>query len=743
MPSLPQTKHCPLCPARFTRTTHLNRHLRSHTNERLHRCNTCHAEFTRSDLLTRHKRTCGDANANRSRRKSCQACAESKVKCNLQYPCSKCTSRGRECVFINDPEVSRNKKNASKKASSLSSSSKLSAENDNTAISPSRTFSSVNTSVEYSPSSISPDLTTSPVSELSSVQMTPSDVPTLSISSGASSASSSQSSPRSEFLDSRQDMSVAFDMSFDPLAFDTHLDRIFSNNALEPFLDSQMVTCSPIADPGDFPWLDGNEMFARYGDETFMFAQAGYDDQGFATGYVGLTSADTMSPRMSAPLAEIDSAQDTFYDLSSAVNPFEITTAELDQYLYLFFTAFCTQVPLVHSSSWKMEDKPHLLVRAMQACGALFVKTERANNFISETLASARDPLIQEFTKITSSPREQAHLILTAVLLQTIGLFHQKPEERVSSSVYHGMLVMMIRRNGIIGRVGAWAAVDLSSPEAVEISWREWACYETIKRALFLSYIHDCCHCMYFSLTPSFQPSELDINLPCDTALWTATNSKDWFEIVQAPSAYGTGHARISGVRMQHALAALGETQPQLVPLSLNMFAHFILIHTILRNICAPRDDASYANLPDPSLAAADGAAGRVTMKDNLLATQYALHNWLQMWLNSPESMQAEKCQEEPPFIFNALPFYWLAQVSLMAIQDGTTIFHRKPDMKADGRFRLMKEWLDHIKSFLRGGNEVPTHFWDQLMKIRGHTSQDEAPAGDEDPNGLLAFFPS
>lgn len=44
-----------------------------------------------------------------------------------------------------------------------------------------------------------------------------------------------------------------------------------------------------------------------------------------------------------------------------------------------------------------MEDKPHLLVRAMQACGALFVKTERANNFISETLASARDPLIQEF----------------------------------------------------------------------------------------------------------------------------------------------------------------------------------------------------------------------------------------------------------------------------------------------------------------------------------------------------------
>ncbi|KAG1716094.1 hypothetical protein ID866_1066 [Astraeus odoratus] len=38
IPILPQTKLCPHCPAKFTRTTHLNRHLRTHTGERLHRC---------------------------------------------------------------------------------------------------------------------------------------------------------------------------------------------------------------------------------------------------------------------------------------------------------------------------------------------------------------------------------------------------------------------------------------------------------------------------------------------------------------------------------------------------------------------------------------------------------------------------------------------------------------------------------------------------------------------------------
>lgn len=46
--------------------------------------------------LTRDSRP----HANRTRRRSCQACADSKVKCDLQRPCSKCQARGKECVFV-------------------------------------------------------------------------------------------------------------------------------------------------------------------------------------------------------------------------------------------------------------------------------------------------------------------------------------------------------------------------------------------------------------------------------------------------------------------------------------------------------------------------------------------------------------------------------------------------------------------------------------------------------------------
>lgn len=102
--------------------------------------------------------------------------------------------------------------------------------------------------------------------------------------------------------------------------------------------------------------------------------------------------------------------------------------------------------------------------------------------------------------KAPTDAKEQSHLILTIVLLQNIGLFHQTTEQRVSSNVYHGMLVMvclarhspvsytksgllqLIRRTGMINRIGAWVPPDLTNPQTLDAAWRDWADYETVKR---------------------------------------------------------------------------------------------------------------------------------------------------------------------------------------------------------------------------------------------------------------------
>ena len=290
---------------------------------------------------------------------------------------------------------------------------------------------------------------------------------------------------------------------------------------------------------------------------------------------------------------------------------------------------------------------------------------------------------------------------------------------------------MLLGKNGRILRLSNGACID-SFPTTVLIDFQY--------SALLLSYLHDCCHCMYFSLSPAFQPAEFEINLPCDDAIWKAGSAREWFETLQSPSPHGTGQARISGVGMQFALATLGEMRLPTLPLSLNPFGHLILIHTILRNLFASRAESQSL---EGTFFAAEISRGDGGTSDIVLATQYALHNWLQTWLNAPESMGLGKNMEEPPFVCDALPFYWLAQVSLLAIQEGTTIFAgTSAEAKPEGRFRVIKQWLDRIRSFLRTGDQMPTNIWDELVKIRLQISHDdlERDAGQQD--GLLAFFP-
>lgn len=57
-------------------------------------------------------------------------------------------------------------------------------------------------------------------------------------------------------------------------------------------------------------------------------------------------------------------------------------------------------MPLLHGPTWTPEGKPPVLVMAMRAAGALYVRTERAAVFILETLRQARGILPTEFVGI-------------------------------------------------------------------------------------------------------------------------------------------------------------------------------------------------------------------------------------------------------------------------------------------------------------------------------------------------------
>ncbi|KAJ7306899.1 hypothetical protein DFH08DRAFT_720522 [Mycena albidolilacea] len=619
VPILPKTKCCTLCPAKFTRTAHLNRHLRSHTDERLHRCELCEsAEFTRSDLLIRHKRTCGQS-LNRLRKKSCEACGESKVKCNLQYPCAKCTSRGRQCVFKNDPVASRNRSRRKRRRSTSSP--------------PSTECSAAPVPLPSPKPHFLSSRCASPATSSSSSSSHTLNLPAL---------SESGSSPRSEgfqpFDDSEQHLAFPLEVGDQDASLDLTLCSF-------PTEFDNAILSNPSTEPDAFPLAMPQPMdpFAS----LIRFPSPA-------------PSPPPALPPLPPSILQIPTLTLDYVDPQDMQLLFGASGATtMDMYFQCFFTRFLPQAPLIHAPTWKMADTPPILARVFHACGAIFVRTREAAAFVEGSVEALTADINKEI-RIVSRP---IHLIMALVLLQTISLFRRDREGAgdgmsASSAQQHAMLVAMIRQTGLIQRVAAWTAPDYSNPMA----WAEWAQFEMIKRALLFAYVHDCCHCMYSAASPAFSPAELNVPLPCDDALWRAPRAADWLAAAYTPGPgpYDVGSipTRIYGLGMQRALASLAtpplpitmsnRPTPLALALPLSSFGLFILIHTVLRNICV-------AQRPPPG---GSGCCAEFTWK-----TQVVLDNWLQIWRESPEAQAG--ATQGLPFVCNSSPLYWLAQVSL------------------------------------------------------------------------------
>lgn len=63
---------------------------------------------------------------------------------------------------------------------------------------------------------------------------------------------------------------------------------------------------------------------------------------------------------------------------------------------------------------------------------------------------------------------------------------------------------------------------------------------------------------------------------------------------------------------------------------------------------------------------------------------------------------------DDPPMWCNVLPFYWLAQVTLFAIQEGKPIAGAR-FLEGAGTDELleMKEWMTRIRNGLREGGRI------------------------------------
>lgn len=254
--------------------------------------------------------------------------------------------------------------------------------------------------------------------------------------------------------------------------------------------------------------------------------------------------------------------------------------------------------------------------------------------------------------------------------------------------------------------------------------------------------MHDCCHCIYFNLRPTYESDGFDMCMPCEDALWSASSAEEWLAVLQRHSRYGNTQQRLGGTRLRKSLIKLAEPSEAFSPPPIfNPFQHFLLVHLLLRQLFEEYIEARAPEIENGQAPAATEPPKEYLSQERIYKLQAALHRWLQSWLQSPDSPQYSEL--EPRFVEQALPFYWIAQVALMAYQERLAPFCTGTVYLASGeaKFRLMKKWEKHIRNFLRRGGKEPTLSFAELVNVRLR-KWDNSSGHDDEPVNLLGFFP-
>ncbi|KAH8806671.1 hypothetical protein DL96DRAFT_1537091 [Flagelloscypha sp. PMI_526] len=606
-----------------------------------YQCKSCQASFASNEILMNHEHRCDSSvPVNKSRRKSCLGCAESKVKCDLAQPCSKCVSRGKACLFVGGPQEL-----PAKNTKGRIPSNQLSFHNP-----PQQTADILEpTFTVTSPSDPSPiDPVAIPLHAFS--EYTPWDALNITYSSGA--------------------------------AFSNLYDDAGSSNSTQPLENVSDL-------PSSFQGMDSQCMASLLSGSYPSFAPTGQ--------HIAVSSKPSLFSN----------------------NLEEPTANDLQKYLDSFCTSFLNHIPIIKPLVWELQRQCPSVINVVYACGALFYQHHepKAAQLVDKALMTYRGPLASEFGQSISNGDNDTtcSIIFAMSLLQHLGCLSVEARHREAASLYHGMLINMIKRSGMMNIAASCAPPSMVDSEQLDSIWRDWVKLEMVRRCVFWAFVQDCCQSIYFSSPPGLETSDLTFSLPCDDEVWKAESSQEWARVLSKPSAYGTGRSRINVITLQDALrnimAVLKSSQEQKQEERLNPGAYFILIHALLRKLY-------------------DVGAGidKATMSNVVSSTHFALHNWLKQWLDSQECMvlvqdSASGVDEvyQIPFCCNVLPFYWLAQVTLSAIQEGIPvtgakfIFEAPGDEQGNSALKEMKEWMAKVTASLRAGHGIPI----ELMQVR------------------------
>ncbi|KAJ5372052.1 C6 and C2H2 transcription factor [Penicillium concentricum] len=497
---------CGVCKKEYGRADHLIRHVRSHTADKPFSCEICGKGFGRIDLLRRHAQ--GHTSAHSHNRpnllprirgrvsQACKSCAASKLKCDDEKPCRRCSRRNQTCQWSQGDDL-----NDSAHEQEIWPTDQ-SEEGQNGASVSSLQYESLNQEMEG----------------LNAIQLMEYDQ--LNVYGG---------------------MNFELGLTDEDLEFLDSLDRM--GPPQRPRVIEEQPAQRGIPTGSEFPsHVETNPLHnSPLSHWTPRAEDNAYMDQHYLSVPKHLDtpeSIDVSRPRIFAePLSK--ESRDAAFALvvkmcqQKALNRIMqcFPSAELlDSLIQVFFTQQRSNIDIfIHESTMQLNQESPEMILTLAAAGAVRSDVEAIQRLGYAMMEVARLQVNGKYEDNNILTRDLKQQQEYALILQ-IGLWSgDKRRVEIAESFAQPVVTMLRRASRFKYEAYSTIIPTVTDDDAtLERKWREWVEHESFKRLAHHMFIHDAQASILRSINPLMSHMELDLPIPFSRKLWDAKTAAQW-----------------------------------------------------------------------------------------------------------------------------------------------------------------------------------------------------------------------
>ncbi|KAH6652286.1 fungal-specific transcription factor domain-containing protein [Truncatella angustata] len=559
---------CDTCDVSFQRSEHYHRHMRTHTKEKPFTCSECNQSFGRIDSLSRHHTTIhlgldrqqrSDSQSEQRRvAQACKPCSISKVRCNGELPCRRCSQHGDTCYY--EPNL---KRKSTRCIADVNPPEKRSKPDDNHQ--PTQSVPEGNecsdprplvdgnadlplSSVVQSDEARAPDLPFHLPSATEMACSTSGDEPIADMNEYFTGFDGTSSSighpPLMTDLESNEWLSQTMDLGFMslfyqplqlPSANDRWLDPLGPNANLNDHQASSLAkpeTMKGLYSRSHSPDIDADAMEPRQYRPIAIEkdAQLAFPDLSKLNGddidNENLAHVEEVPAWVGERVSELAARIEQGYVFPRFINIPIPPPPVLNAWVQLYFEYFHPIFPLLHKPSFSASKYHWIVVFTTAAIGARFSKLRDA-----QACSRAMCELVRRITATMCEQENQNGRelwMIQTIILNHIALMYSGERRALEIAEFLQALPVTLGRRKFLFKTSVPMRTIRSMQLKFEQKWQLWVLDEERRRAAFAVWLLDSAFNQDFDLSNLMHLGELQISLPQTDMQWNAPDARTW-----------------------------------------------------------------------------------------------------------------------------------------------------------------------------------------------------------------------